>query len=406
MANFTIITDAFFGTPGPDWFLGTGGDDDFRALGGNDRIEVTSGTDSLNGGDGFDTFRISKAVLSQPDNFTAIGENFGAEGKDILRFIDIEPDELRMWSTAGGLNFSLDGGGVVLIANSGKEFWDQFKAVRFDDGTRWSAKNGFVAIGLRDAQNHYGTPNRDTIKGMEGDDFIWGNRGSDWLFGGSGDDSIRGESGHDRIFGGLGLDVLEGLLGNDRLWGGPGDDQLYGWDGKDILKGGSGSDKLYGQIGDDRLFGGTGNDLLQGLQGNDILNGQKGNDQLNGGDEHDRVYGGPGDDEVRGGNGDDIIVGGRGNDFLQGNTGVDTYVFNQRDGHDRIMDVDVRRDIIDLSKLGIFESLDELKAMAIPEKPTGGDVVIDLSPKAGAMAHTLFIFGVTPEQLDELTFLF
>ncbi|MAY85814.1 MAG: hypothetical protein CML02_03700 [Pseudooceanicola sp.] len=405
MANFTIITDAFFGTPGPDWFLGTGGGDNFRALGGNDRIEVTTGTDFLDGGDGNDTFVISHQILALPDTDTSIANHFGTSGKDILRFKGLDPSELRMWNDGNVVNLSVEDGGDVMLMVHSEDFWGQFKAVRFDDGTRWTKKTGFEAIGLDIAQNHYGTPTRDTVHAMGGDDFIWGGDGRDRLYGGADNDTIHGQNGHDRLFGGSGVDVLQGMLGNDRLWGGAGDDQLYGHDGRDVLRGGGGHDKLYGQDGNDKLFGGSGNDNLQGLRGNDVLYGLKGDDQLSGGDDDDLLFGGSGNDQLAGGTGDDMIVGGKGNDVLLGSLGVDTYVFNRRDGHDRIMDYAVRDDVIDLSNLNLFDDLGDVQAAASRE-PHGNFVVIYLSPKAGAMAHTLYIVSVTPEQLDELTFLF
>ena len=41
-----------------------------------------------------------------------------------------------------------------------------------------------------------------------------------------------------------------------------------------------------------------------------------------------------------GGSGDDVLVGGTGNDYLEGGSGNDTYIYNQGDGVDTIMNND------------------------------------------------------------------
>jgi Ca2+-binding RTX toxin-like protein len=63
----------------------------------------------------------------------------------------------------------------------------------------------------------YGHSN-DTIKGLEGDDTLWGWDGKDSLYGGKGDDTLYGEDGKDSLYGGKGV---------DELWGGNGKDHFY-----------------------------------------------------------------------------------------------------------------------------------------------------------------------------------
>ncbi|HEX5983643.1 MAG TPA: hypothetical protein VFY69_05485 [Solirubrobacterales bacterium] len=90
----------------------------------------------------------------------------------------------------------------------------------------------------------YGTPERDSIGALAGNDLLVG-RG--------GDDRLNGGRGRDAIYGGVGDDLLLGGLDDDVLNGGPGSDVLKGGDGADVLTGGRGRDVLLGGAGDDRL---------------------------------------------------------------------------------------------------------------------------------------------------------
>lgn len=115
------------------------------------------------------------------------------------------------------------------------------------------------------------------------------------------------------VFGSADDELLQGVGGSDRMYGG---------DGDDVLRGAAGGDHLEGGRGDDLVLGGVGDDELAGDQGADELDG------------------GRGDDRLAGGSGDDQLVGGRGDDRLEGGLGNDTYVIDEGDGHDTIIDTD------------------------------------------------------------------
>jgi len=152
---------------------------------------------------------------------------------------------------------------------------------------------------------------------------------------------------------------VQGTDGNDTLWGengffsdadtifaGTGDDRMFGGDGDDSLFGSAGDDIVYGQADDDDLHGEIGNDILRGGLGADTLDGGDGDDQLDGGDitglddSADKLDGGFGNDLLVGGDGDDELNGGVGNDLLQGGAGNDTYLINEGDGLDTLLDTD------------------------------------------------------------------
>ncbi|MCM2972054.1 VCBS domain-containing protein, partial [Larsenimonas suaedae] len=120
----------------------------------------------------------------------------------------------------------------------------------------------------------------DTVKGLEGDDILFGDQivlpGID----GSGEDALRQyiaqsigasdpsgltlESMHDYISANPSeFDVADDSGGNDQLFGGAGDDVLFG------------------QGGDDRLEGGSGNDILTGGSGADVFAWMRGDEGTN-----------------------------------------------------------------------------------------------------------------------------
>lgn len=68
---------------------------------------------------------------------------------------------------------------------------------------------------------------------------------------------------------GTGPVLLRGLAGNDTLFGSALDDQLFGGDGNDILRGNAGNDTLVGGDGSDNLTGGAGGDSMLGGAGSD-----------------------------------------------------------------------------------------------------------------------------------------
>ena len=94
---------------------------------------------------------------------------------------------------------------------------------------------------------------------------ITGTPEDDYLIG-KDDNQVR-----DEIFGGGGADKLKGLDGDDFLFGGSGKDSLYGGGGSDWLEGNSGNDILIGHTNDegqydsyevDTLIGGSGADTF------------------------------------------------------------------------------------------------------------------------------------------------
>lgn len=194
-----------------------------------------------------------------------------------------------------------------------------------------------------------GNTGDDHITAASGNDRIEGAGGNDTLDGGAGRDTLMGGNGNDRLKGGDGNDNLNGQRNADTLLGGRGQDDLRGDGGNDLLKGGDDKDMLRGGSGNDTLSGGQGDDVLFGNKRGDILNGNTGNDVLRGGDGHDTMRGGDGDDSLFGGNENDLLIGGSDNDALTGDDGADRFRFDTGHGNDRVLDLEVGVDTIQVT---------------------------------------------------------
>ena len=234
------------------------------------------------------------------------------------------------------------------------------------------------------------------IVGTDGSDRIIAKGGDDTLYGGEGNDDLRGGAGSDQLFGGAGNDIL---WGDETKRGSTvSDPDFFNFDmddGNDIIRdfgdnvdticlteGGTytmeqvGEDvvitygattitvqnmttaaiaddikvtgglgpvdanmKLVGTPGPDVLIGGSGDDKIVGKGGDDILNGAGGNDHL---------IGGEGDDVLIGGDGDDVLRGDASSRALN-NDGADTFVFDENDGNDILVDFDDNMDVLQFS---------------------------------------------------------
>jgi Ca2+-binding RTX toxin-like protein len=188
-----------------------------------------------------------------------------------------------------------------------------------------------------------GSDTADTVHGnLTFANEIRGIGGDDVLFGGSAGDQIYGGEGNDDAFGRKGDDVLYGGLGVDTLLGEAGDDDLFGEDGNDDLRGGAGADGLDGGTGlDTANYGAATASVVAALDGSlagigdaagdsfvsvefirganvggpgDVLRGDGAANSLLGNAGNDRLESMAGSDKLMGGVGTDTLTGGLGND--------------------------------------------------------------------------------------------
>ena len=225
----------------------------------------------------------------------------------------------------------------------------QFSLARFADSPEileaiqsTSMADILVRLDVVDYAYHEAFTAHTRLGGTDGDDVIFGTGDRELMIGFDGDDLLKGKGGDDDLYGGTGADSLCGQHGDDNIFGEAGNDRLYGGWGDDYLDGGNDRDFLYGGMGDDTLHGGADNDTLYGAASNDQLNGGSGNDKL------------------VGGWGDDTLEGGAGYDKLYGGWGKDVFVFTPGGGVDRIADLNLWQDKIDVSAYG-YSSFSELR---------------------------------------------
>ena len=299
---------------------------------GNNALAGDVGNDTLFGGDGKDVLdgdTGNDAVYGGAGNDTLYGGEdndvlYGGTGKDLLVggngndicYVDDVADSVSEANT--------DGTDQVVSSVS-------FTLGANVDNLTLTGSSGLKATGNDDA---------NILIGNSGSNTLTGNKGADPLFGADGKDTLSG--GEDN-------DTLDGGTGADRMVGGAGSDTYLVDDAGDVIVEAS-SVGEYDQVSASvnytlalnvealtltrSALTGTGNgsantiiatsgaNLLKGLAGNDTLQGGEGNDQL---------------------------VGGTGNDVLTGGGGADSFVFDQRDGDDRITDFTTGEDKIQLS---------------------------------------------------------
>ena len=180
----------------------------------------------------------------------------GGDGRDTLSFIDsVAPVSvyfLNPWPTSG----ILPGTAAAIVSGTRYHLYDieNITGSRLDD---W--------IG--------GSTDANTLRGMAGDDVLYGNGGADRIDGGAGRDTARVDDYWNFHGPGATASLLRG-----RVWSGDaagtrliGIENLEGGGGNDVLTGDHKRNLIYGNYGDDTLIGNGGDDHLDGYWGTDTV---------------------------------------------------------------------------------------------------------------------------------------
>ena len=296
-----------------------------------------------------------------------------------------------------------------------------------------------------------GMRGKDYLDGGEGDDFLDGGRGRDHLVGGAGDDVLLGGGGTDTLTGGTGNDTFVqdfSLSGRDDITDfNPAEDTIdirglqniseisvTAENGGTLIDGGTGNTLFVANITPDQLSAdnvtidgnaitfGPGDTLEKVLgdaaadqQGDDLnIRGFGGDQNFTGGAGNDTLGAADGNDTLAGGAGDDILAGGAGDDILTGGQGGDTFEHNFRQsGSDTITDFDPSQDTINIKGLKIrlpgdgnrigleTGEIDDISRISLTEVDGGTriEVASGSTPGSDTSGSTLFVEGVTPDQL-------
>ena len=400
----TMGNDSLHGWKGENTTIqGLDGDDNLSGKDGNDTLIGGVGNDRLLGNEGNDTY-----VFNRGDGQDVIIEWEG--DIDTIRFGEgIAPADISFSRDGYDLLLNInDGDDKIKIQEWGYENSRRIERMEFSDGEIWDAAYiqdalaGLAVVGTDDNDILQAWKGDDiSLKGLAGNDVLYGNTGNDTLDGGAGDDTLNGNAGSDTyLFGrGAGHDTIHNydtgagktdalVLADDvRLEDieirrrEPGSDDLVlsirdSGDSVTIINCLAGGPYaldeiripadnlgytiqdiknllLKGSDGDDTLIGCATADVISGLGGNDTLSGLDGNDTINGGD------------------GDDTLTGGAGDDILSGDAGSDTYLFGPGAGHDIIYNFDTGEGKTDALVLG-----DGLRASDIRISRTDDDLII------------------------------
>ncbi|NEX46595.1 hypothetical protein [Pseudotabrizicola algicola] len=237
LRNIENITGTGFG----DLITGDHGANLIRALGGDDWITATAGSDTIDGGSGRDMI----SYVNSPDEVTVNletgrGERGFAQG-DV--YISIErvtgsvfPD--LFFGSSGDDEFRGLGGYDWFVGSAGR---DRYDGGNGRDTVAYSLAPTGVEASLLLGVGSAGQAAGDVFVFIE---------------------SLTGSSHSDRLIGDDLVNVLRGLGG---------DDFIFGHDGNDTIDGGGGNDQIFGGAGNDRLTGGSGNDTIDGGLGWDYV---------------------------------------------------------------------------------------------------------------------------------------
>lgn len=359
-----------------DILTGGSGDDTLEGLSGDDVLVGGFGNDLLIGGAGSDIYRFDRGWGNDRiDNYDT-----GTNKTDAIEFAaGINPGDIKALQNGDDLLLKRAGSTDTIVVtnyflNNGESTY-KLEEIRFADGPVWHFADVKQAADAYDDIRD-GSLDRIVLTDLTPADVMLRRSIAESFYGGNGGEdliitnlvsgktiTVKGHfswSGHKAIeeiqfadgtvwdLAGINQQTLEGSVLND---------VIHGTAGNDLIRGYAGDDALYGYAGDDQIYGGAGDDYIEDTQGNNQLYGGDGNDHIVGtglldGGTGDDVLEGGGSDTLRGGDGNDTLIaysdawtrnnnvleGGKGNDTLYGSFGDDTYIFNQGDGHDLIIE--------------------------------------------------------------------
>jgi VCBS repeat-containing protein len=363
-SDFSVTSNAIFGTTDADAIDGKTGNDLLDGWGGNDRIDGGSGDDLIAGGEGNDTL-----LGGEGDDYilSAGTAGIGQQQRGPL-------DQWSQWGKPAGVTVLASGDTWGVYTPAGQPGHLVFSGI---DTVLTNSQRDVVDAGVGNdyviaswgGDRIQGREGNDTVVGLAGDDIIEGDEGDDKLMG---DGSLQATSldfapedshGSDFIDGGDGNDEIDGGGNGDQLFGGEGNDRIFGetgassdgadfiplqYQGADYIDGEGGDDYIEGGGNDDALYGGDGADMLWGdssvdklkgatasdatAWGNDYLDGEAGDDSLVGGGKDDTLYGGDGADVLYGDESNAALPGdANGNDYLDGEGGNDILIGGGKD---------------------------------------------------------------------------
>ncbi|WP_298864807.1 CAP domain-containing protein [uncultured Sulfitobacter sp.] len=440
-----VTDDRLEGNKGNNVLTGRAGDDVLFGGAGNDMLRGGTGADSLMGGAGSDTAGYQSSSswvnVSLESGYTGGGANNQATGDTFASIEHLDGsahhDRLSGNDVANKLS-GLDGNDIL----RGRGGNDTIDGGAGSDTADYADSSSWVNVSLATGYTGGGTNNDasgDTFSSIENltgsrfGDRLSGDSADNVLSGGNGNDILRGRAGDDTLNGGAGSDTADYAdssawvnisLGSGYTGGGTNNDASGDtFSSIENLTGSRFGDRLSGDSAANVLNGAGGDDILRGRSGGDTLNGGSGSDTADytdsgtwvnvslatgftggGANNHaigdrffsiENLHGSVHGDRLNGSHGNNVIDGGRGNDVLQGYRGIDTFVFDDNFGNDRILDFANGTERLDFSKHSAVTQLSDLTistsgSSAVVADGSGNSVT--LNNMAGLLEGSDFLF--------------
>jgi Ca2+-binding RTX toxin-like protein len=162
-----------------------------------------------------------------------------AGNRDVVIFQNLRSQDITAVERhSNHLLLKISGGGQLSVENYFLSAAFRIEAFQFSNNVSWTDKqlrDRVVVGGATTGNDTLGGYNdmANRVKGLDGNDLLYGGALNDALTGGNGNDTLQGGAGDDILDGGAGHDVLHGGQGRDRLIAGTGSDILNGGEGSD-----------------------------------------------------------------------------------------------------------------------------------------------------------------------------
>jgi Ca2+-binding RTX toxin-like protein len=357
-----------------NYFVGLDVAEIILAEDGNDIIAGSEGADTLDGGQGIDRLIYRTSETGVTVNLATNNVDGGEATEDVIaNFEYVDGSKLDDNITGNGSDNQLRGqnGNDIVSGEAGN---DNIFGGKGTDNLDGGAGIDQVIYGDSDAPVSVNLTTNIVDGGYATGDFI---ANFEYASGSIFDDNLTGNGS---------VNHLRGLLGNDILFGEDNNDNIFGGGGADTLDGGEGIDQLFYEDSDAGVtISLTTNTADGGYATGDIISnfeyitGSKLDDRLKGNEGVNHLRGQLGNDLISGEDGDDNLFGEEGADTLSGGNGIDTFNFNSLDDSllnslDRISDLEIGTDKInalnsvsksEVANLGAVTTLDEAGIQAI-----------------------------------------
>ena len=366
--------DTVTASNGNDTLLGEGGNDTLSGGYGEDILDGGTGNDIMNGGVGNDTYKFGIGY-GQDIIHEEITNSNQVSGVDTVQFLNnLAPDDVDVFRIGYDLEFRIKNTSDVLrVQNHFGSNTNSIENIVFANGTSWdlpTISQKAIVLGSTGDDSLSGDGQSNILKGLAGNDMLYGGGGDDtYVFAlGDGQDTIYEESGSDKLQLGAGINPEDVNVKRVQRYNG-GSTTYYdlelsvaGTNDKITIQsyfgysGYNGMNTSPNQVVEQIIFAGgavwdqnTINEKMHNISGtaNDdgissydegavTYHGLAGNDNLTSSIGNDLLDGGAGNDSLSSSGGDDTLIGGAGNDALYGGSGNDTYVFAPGDGQDTL----------------------------------------------------------------------